>query len=297
MAQYKIQHYVPQAYLKNFGNEHSTGKNYSVWIYDKKLNDGIKRKGIDNICCKQYFYSHKDECGLMNTDTEKFFHKIETEIGATFKYLKDLLNTGHIEELFLSNKHMNAIINFIAVQIFRGPKTISPLRNEIFDAFKLLRMNCQIDNSDEVVNNEVSKHMNAVLFGERGDKRNDMIRSVLKNKKWIISIIDCDKCKRRYVTSDNPIMITNGYSKTNALVDSWTEISIPIFDRLAISLFNPKIENQIRYEIDDGQILNANISFAKNSNQIIISKTEKDLIDILESRTELNRENPKIKAS
>jgi hypothetical protein len=49
----KLQHYVPQFYLKNFASKNK--KTYSINCFDK-INEKQFTSNVTNIACESYFY-------------------------------------------------------------------------------------------------------------------------------------------------------------------------------------------------------------------------------------------------
>ncbi len=108
MAYYKNQHYVPQAFLKQF-----CFKNKSLYQFDKIKNE-IKPRNIENIAYKKYMYENDKS----KTDLEKnYFRKIDNRGAIAIEQIvkeKSMVN--------LKKELKNVFITFFISQITRTLK-------------------------------------------------------------------------------------------------------------------------------------------------------------------------------
>lgn len=270
----KKQHYIPQTYLRPFS---FLNDNVSIWMYDKQTQK-VQQKGIEKICQESYYYSHKNDNDEYDYTAENKFSEIESN----FTKIRDKLikNCNYYNE----NKNLEEItfeerthfLEFVSFQWVRVPKVVEQLNSLLDSGFKEIDKNNNEIVTDEDRKNDVKKYLSLGIFKE--GFISDIV-NMLNTKDWIISIIP-DDCSEIFITTDNPVLITNAIAR-NALINPYTEISLPITPKICISLLANQKESYV-YDsrTPDTNINQFNFSMITMSDRFVLSHN-KEILDSL----------------
>lgn len=77
MAENKVQHFVPQSYLRGFSSDNCT-----IGYYDFSTDFFKAQKGIKNLAQRSYFYTKELTLEKDLAEVENTFEKNRKEIGA-----------------------------------------------------------------------------------------------------------------------------------------------------------------------------------------------------------------------
>ena len=103
----KVQHYVPQFLLRNFGN----GKKDQVWVYDKSANRSFP-SNTKNVASESRFYDFEIDGEYHSL--EPWLGELETEAKKVISSILDADSLAH-----LSNEERLLLASFLAVQLTR----------------------------------------------------------------------------------------------------------------------------------------------------------------------------------
>ena len=231
----KKQHYVPRFYLSGFTSEN----NDQLYVLDKENNNCFK-KNIKEVCEQNYFYSfYVEELEEYYFMLEEHLGKKESEFSFVFRELIDNIECYYYKRNGkfnrLSNNKKKLIYEFIIYQIIRVPKFVDKLFSIVVSEFKKSNKENGIEQSDKEIINDIKKYTFPNLF----NKAEEVI-PILSRKKWTFYIIS-EKINMSFISSDNPILITNSDIKSQtrgALIDPMTEISFPISKNIALVYCN-----------------------------------------------------------
>lgn len=216
----RIQHFVPQCYLRNF----SPNDKY-IFIYDK-IERKPFRNAVDSVAYNDYFYElptktikniNEIPFGTQFYEKDFFANNVEKLYA---KILEKIVNNGnswlrseYIDEI-ITKEEKEIFAQLIAIQHLRMPD----IREEYSDARKK-QVDCEIDiikaflihekpklkNEIESLQIQYDKAFNPVLHSEMyADEGLYVgIANQIINKHWVFYITD----NNDFYTSDNPIVI------------------------------------------------------------------------------------------
>lgn len=282
MAGNKNQHFVPQSYLRGFIDLQYIPKEYSrdaLWSINKNTKR-IKMKGIRNICSNSYFYSHYDENQDFNYDIEQFLCYYETmfsKLSHKCTIIKEAVLAGTTFER-ITNVEKCFICEYILFQYFRVPKFVFSYIEEMIPGFREINaVNGVIQADDELIN-EIKKHGFKYMFNTESESFN-YLKSIILSKNMEISIIP-DDFGMDFITSDSPVLIANP-TGPNALLSLYTEITLPLTNKLAISFVGIRSNDTYSVIKDRLQIATFNKSLLRNSFEYSFSGNPTRLSEIL----------------
>ena len=262
MTNVKKQHYVPRFYLRYFTDDNKG----QLFVFDKKSNF-IFQKNITDICEQKYYYAFKD--------TEEYNFMLEEHLSRKESEFSDVINTviTTIENYYYhktkiiqtpNRNEKKVLLEFICYQILRVPKFIESLFSMTLPNFKKFNKEDGIVQTEKETINEIKKYVFPYFF----DKV-DFLISILSKKNWKFLILS-NNLNERFISSDNPIMITNSDINSpirGALIDPMTEIAIPLSKNIALCLKERELQYKLNYTIvDTSDYVNyANNLLLKNS--------------------------------
>lgn len=236
----KVQHYVPQFLLKNFGK----GKKSSVFVYDKQLQKSYKTN-TRNIAGESKFYDFDLNLGSVHFkgSIEEKLSEIESNAN---KALKKIINTDNISKIDDMDK--KSISTFLAVQVLRTKnlkinyETVSESLKEV-----LQRMNCPSESLCEL---DLSNEEKKFFFDKFIVEESQSLADLFYNKIWILAKNDS---KMPFCISDDPVVYHNEFTKNfdsaflnqNGLGIVGTMVYLPITPTHLLYLFCPKKAEEI----------------------------------------------------
>lgn len=184
MPAFKNQHFVPQCYLRPFGNKDQE-KAKSINLFNLKSHKLIKNAPIKNQCSHDYFYG-KD------LHIEKILHKFE---GSYSELCKKILSNSTYQ---IDKNDKKCLLNFWHVQY---------IRTELYVKEALLSFE-QIVHDNEL-QNLIDK---SVLNKEQTTK---IIMQNIDLADLFLNDLNCILIRNNtsvpFITSDNPAILTNRY--------------------------------------------------------------------------------------
>jgi hypothetical protein len=248
----KLQHYVPQFYLRNFATKGKKG--YLVCCFDKTTRKAF-RPNIKNIAGQTRFYDFIDGSGN-EVSIEESFSDIETE---TSLALQELIENPRISTLL---PHKKTLAHFFALQESRT----QVFRDAQNDLIKNANQRFRKDGfSFPVPTKDEEKEFQACFLIDTSSD----FANVLLEMKWILII---NRTRKSFWTSDNPIFKYNPIKSdlvgNLGLKCEGIQVHIPISPHLVIVICDP-----IGYarENDEATAEFPNIDF-NNSGQVLHSR-------------------------
>ncbi len=248
----KAQHYVPQAYLRNFASERKM--EYFICCFDK-VTRKIFKPNVKNIANQTGFYNFITNDGE-KASIEGFFNYVETK--STFAILA--LNEKPTISTLLENR--TTLANFFAQQESRTV-VFRDVHNDIIrganQELKTDGFMFQIPTE-----NDTKEFQARFLI----NKSNVFANALLKMK-WILV---SNKTDKPFWTSDNPIIRFNPHKSelvgNLGLESRGIQLHIPVTPTLAIIICDPIEYAQIDSEFP---AFSPNVDF-NNSEQVIYSR-------------------------
>ena len=247
MSHIKRQHYVPRFYLSGF----TYGNNEQLYVLDK-INKKIFKKNIIEICEQKYFYSFYEQEGDYNSMLEEQLGKMEDKFSEVFRKLIDNMEGYYYKKDKKFNKithdDKKLVLEFIFYQIIRVPKYFDKLISMIIPQYRQFNNDDGIEQTEKELINDIKKH----TFPNYFNKSKEIV-SILSKKNWIFFILS-EKLDTSFISSDNPVIITNSDKQSpirGALIDPMTEISFPISKNIALALKEKTVTYKYNYQLVD----------------------------------------------
>jgi len=237
----KIQHYVPQFLLKNFGN----GKKDQVHVFDKKTGKKFPTN-IKNVASESRFYDFNIEGAELTI--EPSLSKIEANAKPI---LKKILDEDSLKSI--SREEKERLCSFLAIQFTRTrafkeqfralPEMLSEKLKELGQTPEQHKSIAEFIRSPD--ENELKIQMIHMMkdapstFGPH-----------FASKHWILITTDG---KNPFIIGDNPLAMqnTNNYSPYGnlGLAVQGIEIYLPLSPTRALAMWCPSITNQIEQAV------------------------------------------------
>ena len=233
----KVQHYVPQFLLRNFGN----GKKDQVWVYDKSSARAFP-SNTKNVASESRFYDFEYQDQTISL--EPWLARLE---GSAQSVVRFILETDSVATLADEQKQILAA--FLAVQLTRT-KTF----REEWDAFpRMLREHFQ-RNGDEVAPGSQAEELIQDL--PANDLKEQTARVTYKapetyaaqflNKDWVLA---ATTRKAPFLLSDNPLTRQNMIDRPNrgnlGLALPGIEIYFPLSPTRALAMWCPTLTETV----------------------------------------------------
>lgn len=242
MATAKVQHYVPQLLLRNFGN----GKKDQVWVYDKTT-DRAFPANVKNVASESRFYDFK--VGDEAVTLEPVLEKLETKVKPI---IKKILESDTLNALDHGDKTLLSV--FLSVQ-----HTRTRTFRERWNAFpKLLRE--QLESRGETVAEGSQAAQLIQDFTENESKAEtgrfmlsapEQLAPHLLSKEWVLA---STTRKHPFLISDNPLTLQNTIDRLGrgnlGFAVRGIEIYFPLSPTRALSIWCPSIVELVRQEIE-----------------------------------------------
>jgi len=237
MAIAKVQHYVPQFLLRNFGN----GKKDQVWVYDKSSARAFP-SNTKNVASESRFYDF--EYKGQTISLEPWLGQLE---GSAQSVIRFILETDSVAKLADEQKQILAA--FLAVQLTRT-KTF----REEWDAFpRMLREHFQ-RNGDQVAPGSQAEEL--IQDIPANDLKEQTARVIYKapetyaaqflNKDWVLA---ATTRKAPFLLSDNPLTRQNMIDRPNrgnlGLALPGIEVYFPLSPTRALAMWCPTLTETV----------------------------------------------------
>lgn len=286
----KIQHYVPQHYLRNFSND---GK--SVLVFDKVLGKQF-RDSIKRTCAEKDFFELEwltEQAQKKGWTSEQFIEDMLTiEDTALSVYFRDLLLRIKTEKNFLlSNYDGLMLTRHIAWQHVRT-KEFRVANEEFGRKYHEIKLKKYLE----------SKKMDSSLSGIRLEPTDPITyhadrafgRNLIEDFQQVFlrmsMIIEYSKSGKEFITSDAPIVHSRpGFAQygSKIIFPLTHEYAVVLYDQMAYG-HKKRFHRKLRFVVDE-YVNEYNSLQVKNCYRKVISKSE-----CSEFASELCRENPEI---
>lgn len=277
----KLQHYVPQFYLKTFATKISS-KEFWVTCFDKSENKKFL-VNIKGICAEKHFYDSDDDLPI-----DKILTKLEDEFNITYK---KLLKSADLNALTVDDKI--SLGYFIATQWLRTKERREMSRDTIKQMTERLskeKLSPEFEAKLKDANTEQSLkslHLNFLK---------DLPRyvSIILGMKWILFV---NKTTLPYWTSDHPVCMFNSLDLwpygNLGLKSKGIEMHFPLSPILKLGICDPIRFNKFpaNFNVTDKQ----NIIFA---NSLQVNGSARHIFSITDDFSlaeKMIRENPTLR--
>lgn len=261
MTNAKIQHYVPQFLLRNFGN----GKKDQVWVYDKH-SDRSFAANAKNVASENRFYDfmHKGQ----QLSIEPWLSEVE---GHARLVIGDILKADSVSTI--STSHRQDLAAFLAVQLIRT-KTF----REEWNAFpQLLREHFQKFDDQIAAESQMDELIHDIPENDSKEQTSKMVVTAPENfahhfldKDWILV---ATTRKRPFFLNDNPLarqnLVERHHRGNLGLASLGIEIYFPLSPTRALAMWCPTLarlvhhtarERIVNYQQDPGGVIGMSTS-------------------------------------
>jgi hypothetical protein len=237
MANAKIQHYVPQFLLRNFGN----GKKDQVWVYDKLSNRSFA-SNAKNVASENRFYDF--EYKEQQLSIEPWLSKLENRAKLAIEGILKFDSSSTI-----SDDHRLVMAEFLAVQLVRT-KTF---REEWIEFPKMLREHFLRSGDQVASGSQAEKLLRDLSKNESKEQTSKMVVDAPKmyaqhflDKDW--ALIATTK-RVPFFLNDNPLvrqnMLDSPHRGNLGLTSPGIEIYFPLSPTRALALWCPTLTNLV----------------------------------------------------
>lgn len=234
----KVQHYVPQFLLRNFG----TGKKNKLHVFDKLMEKAFATNS-KNVAAESRFYDFELGGNIFTIE-----HELSRVEGQTKPIIKSILEMDSLAHLTAENRAQLSV--FMAIQFTR-----SKWFREQYREFPKLLENAIRDKSNE------DADLSAIAEYIQTPNENDLailsVRSIMSaaedyaihfaNKIWILGATDS---KHPFLIGDNPVglqnMIDMGLRGNLGLAVRGIEIYLPLSPKRILTMFCSSYEQIFR---------------------------------------------------
>jgi len=229
----KVQHYVPQFLLRNFGN----GKKDQVWVYDKSSNRSFP-SNTKNVASESRFYDFEYQGQPLSI--EPWLSEME---GRAKSVVSTILEADSLSTLADEQKHVLA--SFLAVQLTRT-KTF----REEWNAFpRMLREHLEKNGDQVEPGSQAEELLRAIPENDSKEQTARIVFSAPSNyaahfldKDWVLA---ATSRKHPFLLSDNPLtrqnMIERPLRGNLGLTTPGIEIYLPLSPTRALAMWCPTL--------------------------------------------------------
>ena len=225
----RIQHYIPQFYLKQFAQK--KGRNYYIKCFDKSKLKSFQ-VNTQKIACESYFF---DPPGT-NQPIEKWLAEIETRFAKAYYSLIE-----HQELKRLSASDCEAISIFLSVQWVRTREQREFLRDFITQITKRLEEKTGTDQIRDKL--ETWSQKDFIVSLQIEDMRVNVrdVAPIIQIMKWTLLV---NNTKMPFWTSDNPFTCYNPVAPPQSmgnlgLLNIGIQVLFPLTPRLSLQVCDP----------------------------------------------------------
>jgi hypothetical protein len=237
MAIAKVQHYVPQFLLRNFGN----GKKDQVWVYDKSSARAFP-SNTKNVASESRFYDFEHQGQAISL--EPWLGQLEGNAQSVIRFI---LETDSVAKLADEQKQILAA--FLAVQLTRT-KTF----REEWDAFpRMLREHFQSNGHQVAPGSQAEELIQDIPANDLKEQTARVIyrapetyAAQFLNKDWVLA---ATTRKAPFLLSDNPLTRQNMIDRPNrgnlGLALPGIEIYFPLSPTRALAMWCPTLTETV----------------------------------------------------
>jgi hypothetical protein len=233
----KVQHYVPQFLMRNFGN----GKKDQVWVYDKSANRSFP-SNTKNLASENRFYDFEYQGQPLSI--EPWLSELE---GRAKLVVSTILDSDSLSSL--SDEQKNTLASFLAVQLTRT-KTF----REEWNAFPRLLRERLDHNGDQIAPGSQAEELLRDI--SESDSKEQTARIVFSSpsiyadhflsKDWALA---ATSRQHPFLLSDNPItrqnMIERAHRGNLGLTNPGIEIYLPLSPTRALAMWCPTLTDLV----------------------------------------------------
>ncbi|EOQ90372.1 PF14022 family protein [Leptospira yanagawae serovar Saopaulo str. Sao Paulo = ATCC 700523] len=267
------QHIVPQIYLNNFVDNTSPFPTKPLNIFDKLEQKFLKRAPI-NFLALNHIYSFTIDSEKKDNSLEKYLSKIETKFsGAVRRLITNIDKSKNSATLYIDIEDKKIFAYFLIWQIKRTILFLNTIENGLDEEFH--KNGLGIPKLPDGKPSPELRNYTLYVLSELGENTQMNFLDIFMKKNLIVTIIP-ENFGTGFITSDNPVLISNQYGKGGIALED-TQISIPLTPKIGISFFKTG-KSIIKFnQIKKDEIRKSNISLAKNAHKYIISPSEEQL--------------------
>lgn len=233
----KVQHYVPQFLLRNFGN----GKKDQVWVYDKSSNRSFP-SNVKNVASESRFYDFEYEGQAQSI--EPWLSGLESQAKSV---ISTILDADSLSILADEQKHVLAL--FLAVQLTRT-KTF----REEWNAFpRMLREHFEKNGDQVAPGSQAEELLREIAENDLKEQTAKIVVSApstyaahFLDKDWVLAA-----ASRNYpfLLSDNPLtrqnIINQSHRGNLGLTTPGIEIYLPLSPTRALAMWCPTLTDLV----------------------------------------------------
>jgi len=249
----KLQHYVPQSYLRHFAAEN--GKTPKIWCFDKFTRQAFKTN-VRNIAAEKHFYHPQND---QEQPVEDLLARVETEFAQARRRLLQLTD-GQT----LADQDRAIVALFLAAQMVRTREHRAQLEqvNEIMRDFLMsnpteeLQRLYGVYNADTIRQQQVDNLLTDFV---------PTLGEIILKMKWLLLFNETDQ---PFWTSDNPIALFNpvnlGVRGNLGLKCDGIQAFLPLSPSVTFAVCDPKMYAEMPIR---GNLTPENVAF-QNSLQV-----------------------------
>lgn len=237
MAIAKVQHYVPQFLLRNFGN----GKKDQVWVYDKSSARAFP-SNTKNVASESRFYDFEYQGQTISL--EPWLAQLE---GSAKSVVGFILEADSVDTL--ADEQRQILAAFLAVQLTRT-KTF----REQWDSFpRMLREHFQRNGEQVAPESQVEELIQDIPANDLKEQTSRVIYTAPEtyathflNKEWVLA---ATTRKAPFLLSDNPLTRQNTIDRPHrgnlGLALPGIEIYFPLSPTRALAMWCPTLTETV----------------------------------------------------
>ena len=234
-------HFVPRTYLEKF---YQSDQNKRLLIAIKKSYGEIFHPKVSNICVRKYLYNLPGETEDERQTIEKFYSQnIENDYNSIY----EILNKPQLIKISLAQREL--IITTVITLLFRNPFLLDRL-NEIWTetinrlynlaertpsrSFGIDDRTINIDRTSKKEFIEINNNENQQIFNISHIRL--ALRLIELRINDCISITEIED-NHEYITSDNPVTVTNTQTRLTGQFDPTNYLHLPINAKRCIVIY------------------------------------------------------------
>ncbi len=221
----KNQHYIPKSYLRGFSHKKKPNSK-TDYIFSRRNQGDIFEPNIENVCAERYFYDIPELKEVMGQFTELSLAKYPDD---WYREVKSFVMNE--KEISLTKDMRGKIIGCCVSLIFRSPAFIKAKHD-------ILQMNNSI---------------NGIELTEESKLQITAIHNFYQNTLALVKAryndgvcISKAKPGNQFITSDNPVLLSNEKSDGTNYFDPLNLIRIPITSSHCI-IITPSTETELHH--------------------------------------------------
>ena len=189
----KLQHYVPQSYLRSFASE--GGKTPRIWCYDKTRQRAFKTN-VRNVAAERTFYERSDS----DQPLEDRLGRVESAFGSARPHVISMTDPAE-----LSSANAAAVALFIAAQLVRTREHRQSIEDLMSQMGEWLRAEAAPELQASMGPCDAEQAREQQIASLNGDLVPSLAEVILKMK-WVVLT---NETNRPLWSSDHPVTLFN----------------------------------------------------------------------------------------